>query len=137
VKGLPGLIRLHQWKLDEARRQLVALESLADDFRRQIIGLDEELRREAEIARGSEDAARLYGSYLTASRTRRQRLDNSLAEVVRQISEAHGLVTRAFQELKRYELALQAREKKQAEQARRVEQHQTDEVGLNLYRRRG
>jgi flagellar export protein FliJ len=136
VKGLPGLIRLHQWKLDEARRQLAALESLADDFRRQIAGFDEELRREADIARESEAAAQLYGSFLTASRTRRQRLENSLAEVVRQAGEAHAHVTRAFQELKRYELALEAREKKQAELARRADQIRTDEIGLNQFRRR-
>jgi len=137
VKGLPGLIRLHQWKLDEARRQLVALESLAEDFRRQIASLDFDLRREADVARGSEEAARHYGTYLTASRARRQRLDTSLAEVVRQVGEAHGQVTRAFQELKRYELALDAREKKQADHARRIEQFRTDEVGLNVFRRRG
>jgi flagellar FliJ protein len=137
VKGLPGLIRVHEWKLDEARRQLSALESLAEDFRRQITALDDELRREAEIARDSEDAARLYGAFLTATCGRRQRLEHSLAEVVRQVGEAHGHVTRAFQELKRYELALEAREKKQADQARRADQGRTDEIGLNLFRRRG
>jgi hypothetical protein len=137
VKGLPGLIRVHEWKLDEARRQLAALESLADDFRRQIAALDAELRNEAAIARESEEAARLYGAFLTAARTRRQRLDQSLAEIVRQASESHGHVTRAFQELKRYQLALEAREKKQADHARRRDQGRTDEVGLNLFRRRG
>ena len=137
MKGLPGLIRLHEWKLDEARRQLAALESLSEDFRRQIAVLDAELRNEAEIARESAEAARLYGAFLTATRARRQRLEHSLAEVMRQVGEAHGHVTRSFQELKRYELALQTREKRQADQARRAEQGRTDEIGLNLFRRRG
>lgn len=137
MKGLPGLIRLNKWKLDEARRQLAALESLADDFRGQITRLDEELRREADIARGSEEAARLYGAFLTTSRTRRQRLEKSLADILRQVGEAHEQVSRAFQELKRYEIALEARERKQAELARRADQIRTDEVGLNQFRRRG
>jgi flagellar export protein FliJ len=137
VKGLAGVIRLNKFKLDEARRQLAALETLADDFRRQIATLDEELRREADIARESEEGARLYASFLTAARARRQRLDNSLAEVTRQVGEAHARVTNSYQELKRYQLALEAREKQQAERARRADQIRTDEIGLNLFRRRG
>jgi hypothetical protein len=136
VKGLPGLIRLNQWKLDEARRTLAGYESLAEEFRRQVRALDVELRREAEVARGSADAAQTYGQYLAAARARRQRLDNSLAEVTRQVAEAHGAVTRAFQELRRYELAQENRERRQADVARRRDQIRTDEVGLNLYRRR-
>lgn len=137
MRGLPGLIRLHQWKLDEARQALVALETLAEDFRRKIAALDDEVRREADVARESEEAARTYGHYLGAARTRRQRLEQSLAEVTRQIAEAHGAVTRAFQDLKRYELAQDSRERKQAELDRRYEQSDSDEVGLNVYRRRG
>jgi flagellar biosynthesis chaperone FliJ len=137
VKGLPGLIRLSQFKLDEARRQLASLETLADDFRRQIAALDADLRREADVARESEEGARLYAAFLTVARTRRQRLDTSLAEVTRQASEAHVHVTSAYQELKRYQLALETREKQQAVRERRVDQIRTDEVGLNLFRRRG
>ena len=137
MKGLPGLIRLNRWKLDEARRQLAALESLAEDFRRQLAALDDELRREADFARDSEEGARHYSAFLTASRARRLRLEKSLADVARQIGEAHEHVTNAFQELKRYEIALAAREKKQNEAARRADQLRTNEVGLNQYRRRG
>jgi flagellar export protein FliJ len=137
VKGLAGVIRLNKFKLDEARRQLAALETLADDFRRQIAALDEELRREADVARESEEGGRLYAAFLTAARGRRQRLDNSLAEVTRQIGEAHARVTNSYQELKRYQLALEAREKQQAERVRRADQIRTDEIGLNLFRRRG
>ena len=137
MKGLPGLIRVNQWKLDEARRTLAGFESLAEEFRRQVRVLDVELRREAEVARSSPDSAQTYAQYLSAARARRQRLDNSLAEVTRQVAEAHGAVTRAFQELRRYELAQENRERRQAEVTRRRDQTRTDEVGLNLYRRRG
>ena len=137
MKGLPGLVRLNQFKLDEARRQLASLETLADDFRRQIAAIDADLRREADVARESEEGARLYAAFLTAARASRQRLDKSLAEVMRQVGEAHAHVTTAFQELKRYQLALDAREKRQAEHIRRAEQIRTDEIGLNVFRRRG
>ena len=137
MKGLDGLIRVNKWKLDEARKTLAGLESMAEDFRRQIAALDAELRREAEVARGSPEAAQGYGAYLGAARARRQRLEKSLGEAVRQVGEAHGAVTRAFQELRRYELAQQARARRQAELARRSDRIRQDEVGLNLYRRRG
>ena len=137
MKGLPGLIRLHQWKLDECRRALAALEILSEDFRRQIAALDSEIRHETAVAQGSPEAARTYGSYLAAARTRRQRLEKSLGEVVRQIGEAHGAVTREFQELRRYQLAHETRERRQAQVDRRQDQIRQDEVGLNQFRRRG
>lgn len=135
MKGLPGLIRLHRWKLDEQRRTLAGLESLAEDFRRQIGTLDDDVRREAEIARSAPETAQTYPGFLAASRTRRERLTRSLAEVQRQIVETHEAVGRAFQDLKRYELAQEAQDRHAADLARRAEQTRTDEVGLNLYRR--
>ncbi len=136
MKGLPGLIRLHQWKLDEVRRTLAGLEALAGDFRRQMLALDEGVRREAEVARASPEAAQTYAAYLSATRARRDRLARSLADVERQVVETHDAVGRAFQDLKRYELAQEARDRTAAENARRLDQSRIDEVGLNLYRRR-
>ncbi len=135
MKGLDGLIRLHRWKLDEQRRTLAGFELLADDFRRQIAGIDDAVRREADVARASHEAAQTYAAFLTASRGRRERLMRSLAEAERQIVDAHEAVTRAFQDLKRYELARQAADRRATEAIRRSDQMRTDEVALNLYRR--
>jgi hypothetical protein len=137
VKGLAGLIRLHRWRLDEKRRALGALESLADEFRKQIAALDAQLRREGEIAQRSPDAARAYPSFLEAARNRRARLDKSLDDMVRRVAEAHGEVTRAYQELKRFEIAHDGEARTAAEAVRRHERITQDEIGLELYRRRG
>ncbi len=135
MKGIDGLIRLHRWKLDESRRTLAGFEALADDFRRQVRALDDSVRREAEVARTSPEVAQAYAGFLTAARVRRDRLARSLAEVERQVVETHEAVGRAFQELKRYELAQEQQDRRAAEALRRAEQSRTDEVGLNLYRR--
>jgi hypothetical protein len=129
VKGLPGLIRLARWKLDEQRRTLAGLESLADEFRRQIGQLDAEMRREA-------DAARTYSAFAAASLARRQRLEKSLHDTLRQAAAQHEEVTRAFQELRRYEIAQDQRERQAAKIARRHDQIAQNEVGLNVFRRR-
>ncbi len=135
MKGLDGLIRLHRWKLDESRRTLAGLQALADDFRGQMRALDDNVRREAEVARTSPEAAQTYGGYLAATRARRERLSRSLAEVERQTAETHEAVGRAFQDLKRFELAQEAQDRRTADVLRRAEQSRIDEVGLNLYRR--
>jgi flagellar protein FliJ len=136
MKGLHGLIRLHQWRLDEQRRTMAGLESLADDFRRQIAMLEERVRREAAVAGTSPEAGHTYAAFLSAERARRGRLERSLADVQRQIVEAHEAIGRAFQELKRYELAQDAQDRRIAGAARRTEQLRGDEVGLNVFRRR-
>ncbi|HEX9837269.1 MAG TPA: hypothetical protein VGB90_10475 [Alphaproteobacteria bacterium] len=136
MKGLPGLIRLARWKLDEQRRTLAGLESLADEFRRQIGQLDAEVRREADVARTSPEAARTYSAFAASSLARRQRLEKSLHDTLRQAAAQHEEVTRAFQELRRYEIAQDQRERQAAKIARRHDQIAQNEVGLNVFRRR-
>lgn len=136
MKGLPGLIRLHRWKLDEERRKLAELQTLAAGFEREIVHLEATMREEGEKAQESVDAAQTYGQYLNAAIQRRDRLRKSIAEIEKQIAEWNERVSEAFQELKRYELAQAEQERKEALRTRRLEQIQQDEIGRTVLRLR-
>jgi flagellar export protein FliJ len=136
VKGLPNLIRLHRWRLDEKRRTLAELERLALELDDQERRLAAELVREQAAAAASSEARRTYGAYARSVVERRGKIAESKAEVTTQIEQATAAVQEAFQELKRYEIALETREKAARERAGRLEQAVLDDLGLQVFRRK-
>ena len=136
MKGLPNLIRLHRWRLDEKRRTLVELERLASELDEQERRLGAELAREQVAASASSEARRTYGAYAKSVVERRGKIAESKAEVMTQIEQATAAVHDAFQELKRYEIALEARERAARERAGRLEQAVLDDLGLQVFRRK-
>lgn len=136
MKGLPTLIRLHRWRLDEKRKQLVALERLAAKLRDQRRRLEEELRAEQDVARSLTGAEFTYAAYAKAVVRRRETLARSIAEAESQIERVMAEVTEAFRELKRYEVAQANRERAAEEEAARRERAVLDDVGANVHRRR-
>ena len=133
MKGLPNLIRLHRWRLDEKRRNLAELERLAAELRDQGTRIEENMKSEQKVAVGSPEAAFAYGNYAKAVIARRATLAASLAEVQRKIAEAADDVAQSFQELKRFEIAQEHREKAARERQARLEQFAFDELGARRH----
>lgn len=136
MKGLPNLIRLHHWRLDEKRKQVAELRRLAAELWGQRHRLEEELRTEQDVARSSTEAGTTYGGYAKSVIERRRNLEVSIRDVEAQIERATMAVTEAFREVKHYELALAEREKKAGEKMARRERAVLDEIGAQSYCRR-
>ena len=134
MKGMPGLIRLHRWQLDEKRRQLVELQRLQDELQEQLARLEAEIKGEQRTA-AVEVATTAYGPYAQLAVMRRTKINHSLADVGRQINEARDAVSEAFQELKRSELLQEQRQKRALAVADRRATIEQDELGLRNYRR--
>lgn len=135
MKGLPNLIRLYRWRLDEKRRNLAELERLAADLREQGRRIEEEVRSEQGVASASPEVGFAYGAYATAVIARRTKLAASLAEVKAKIAAAAADVTESFQELKRLEIAQSHREQAAKQRAAKLEQLGLDELGIAAHRR--
>jgi flagellar protein FliJ len=136
MKGLPNLIRLHRWRLDEKRRDLAELERLADDLKNRARNLEEEIRSEQNTAKGSTEAAFGYANYAQAAIARRAKIAATMAEVKSQIAAAAAEVTAQFQELKRLEIAQTHREQAERQRMAKAEQAMYDELGLSSHQRR-
>ena len=136
MRALKGLIRVHKWQLDERRQQLAQLERLDERLRNELAKLDEEATREAAVATGNPEAARAWASYAEALRTRRQTYETSLADVAAQLVLAREALAESFQEVKRYEIAAAARQKRERAVVEQRLQIQQDEIALQIYRRR-
>jgi flagellar export protein FliJ len=134
ARGLKNLIRLHEWTVDERRRELGLHIRKLNELDQQVRDLEAELKREQALA-GSGDLGITFGAYYNLFRYRRARLDQTIRKTEQDILDARDILGRAYMELKKYQVADEIRQRElEAEEARK-EQEELDELGLQLYRR--
>ena len=136
MSGLDQLMRLQKWTLDEKRRQALDLESLIDKFETDIRLLDEEVIREVDAAQQSIELQRTLPAYRKMMQERRERLQQSIDNLRVELSRIQDEIAEAFSELKKTEQTIHSRKQRQRQQERRREQIVSDDIGLELHRRR-
>lgn len=136
MKGLNNLIRMHKWKLDEKRRELVDMEALRDEFSQQVDQLGLAHAREQQIAAEIPEVNFSYANFAIASRQQQENLAQSIAEIAGKIDMLSEEVADCFQELKKYEIVQDMREKKQKIAADRTAQIEQDDLAIDMYRRK-
>lgn len=136
MSGLPNLIRLNKWKLEEHRRKLGDLEGLARSFVDQIRLLEERTLNEGKVALGAPEVAHALGGFVQAALVQRSKLEASLAAVEQEIAEMRDRVSEAFRELKRYEVADARRRDRARIAANRRQRIAEDDIGVEIYRRK-
>ena len=137
AKHLHALIRLNQWEVDEKRRALGALVRRLDELEGQAGQLEKQLIREQAAARAQpNEAGFLYGNFAVAVIRARERLAGMIRNINTEVEAAREALAEARRELKKYEVAQAARDRRAAEEAAKLEQADLDEVGLQGHRRR-
>jgi flagellar protein FliJ len=136
MKGIASLIRVHRWKLDEKRRELSDLQDVLDDFMKQLVKLEQEMAREQTIARDNQDVGYSYANYSQAARDRQLNLNSSIEEIQGSIEIVEDEVAELYQELKKYEITKDTREKKARMEQQRKDQIALDDLSLDMYRRK-
>jgi chromosome segregation ATPase len=136
MSGLDQLMRLQKWTLDEKRRQALDLEALIDKFENDIRLLDEEVAREIEASQQSLDLQRALPAYSKLMQERRERLELSIANLRTELQRIQEEIAEAFSDLKKTEQTIQSRKQRQRQLERRREQIVSDDIGIELHRRR-
>lgn len=135
AKGLHNLIRLHEWTVDERRRELGIQLRQREEMDAIAADMEAELRREQAFA-GAGDMGITFGAYYNLYRRRRARLEQQMRAKDAEILEARDILSRAYMELKKYQVAQEVRERKAKLEEARRDQNVLDEIGLQLYRRK-
>jgi flagellar export protein FliJ len=137
AKNLKGLIRLHQWMVDEKRRKLGDLLKMLAEIEEQSRRLEAEVVEEQKAAADSpETAGFLYGNYARRVIERCERLAQSIASMEARIAAAREELNEAYRELKKFQVAQGVRDRREALEAARRDQNVLDEIGLAVHRRR-
>jgi len=135
MKSRDTLIKLHRFRVDEAKSKLAGLEAIRADLERKSVELDVHLSEESRRATENEIGRFAYPSFARSIRERKEKLAQSIAEIERSIAEARIDVQDAFRELKKFELAEEARVKREADHLAQVEQSDTDERAIQRFAR--
>jgi flagellar export protein FliJ len=98
--------------------------------------LEAEVKAEQETARTDFEVSFGYARFARAALARRARLAQSITQVQTQIATATDALAEAFQEVKRYELAQEERERRDNEKLRHKENEMLDETASIGFRRR-
>jgi flagellar export protein FliJ len=136
MNGLDQLLRLQKWTLDEKRRQAADLVALIERLQGDIVKLDEEVAREIEIARTDLEASRHLPPYRDMMAKRRERLEQSVADITLELERVREEIAEAFGDIKKTEQTIQNRQERKRQAVARREQIATDEMGLEQHRRK-
>lgn len=133
---LATLIRLTKLQLDDKRKQLATLLAKEDEMKTMRAGVLQRLADESKASQDALEGGRSHGAFVKASFKKRDEIDAAILELNKFIEAAREEVRQAFEEMKRYEIAKDQREKKARKEAQRRDTKQLDEVGGELNRRR-
>ena len=124
---LDQLIRVKKWNLDVARRELVELETMRADLRKQIARIEAGLVEEQMVATKGGWLGN-YGEYAEAQLARRERLKESLHALDKQITDKLDQIQQGFEELKTVQIASDRAAEKQAYKQFRAQQITLDDI---------
>lgn len=136
MSSLHSVIRVHRWQLDEKRRALADLESLAERLSLELRRLDDEVAQERTADDQGSWAGTDFANYLKAVQSRREHLTESREQVERQIAAASKDIAEAYRDLKKYEIAQSDRERSAQLRQRRRETILYDEIAVSGHNRR-
>jgi hypothetical protein len=134
MEGLRSLIRLQNWKVDEKRRELGALEATRSGYVAQGEALEREVIYEQQIA-SRDGLTEHYGLYASKVIERRETLEKQIIAIDKEISIIHDQLSLLYQEQKRFEISLERREKEAEIEVKRKDQIELDEMSMNMQRR--
>ncbi len=137
-KDLHNLIRLRKWDVDERQRALAVLLRHEEAVVERQNAFEAEVRAEMEFAANAPVELRgTLSGYIARSDEMRERLAQALREVQARVAHAQEDLAEAFRRAKTLEVTQANRDKAEALEEARREEADLNEMGLNLFRRRG
>ena len=142
IKSLDILIRQHKWLLEERRRALNQLFAERDLVQGHIDRTDAKLVSERAFLQqqlGHDDyhhSARIFADFAEEAREFRAGQVVRLGELNKQIVAAQDLVTDAYRELKKYQVAQDAATRLEKSESDHREQIRLDDMALDGFRAR-
>jgi chromosome segregation ATPase len=116
-----NILRQHRWELDERRRFLAELESLALRLRRDAQRLHREIEEESGAGRLLRQTGAPYPVFVEPLIERGRKLERSIAEIESQIIEAREAVAATEQQVRLYAATQAQRTGKPAAGGRRAQ----------------
>lgn len=132
MKGLKTLIKLHKNNLDKTLKQVKYHETEKRRIETKKKHLEEEAKQEIEKYSSSQYAYML-NQYLQNIRNITKRLDAQILQTNSAIEKLQLMIREEYSELKKFEIALENRQKEEALKQRKIEEKLVDEYNINKF----
>ncbi len=136
AKSRAALLRLRQWKVDEIRKEIGALETLRQQLVEKAAGLEAQVIAERVGASGDALAQLSYGGFAQKVIADRARIAQEMMELDGCIAQVRERLREAFLDLKQLEIVERGRREREAAAQAQAEAHALDETALNGFIRK-
>lgn len=137
MKSLTTLIKLFSRQLDDRRREMVALEQERQQVDAALTSLRADLKAEQDAAAASPESRFSYSNYAKQNNNRQQQLIQELGNIDIKIYTLAHTISMLFTELKKYEIALENKERQLEAEENRKEDIRLGDIALNSFIRKG
>lgn len=136
MKSLTTLIRLQQREIDVLKREQAVLEKKREDCHIALRHLADQLQSEREAAEQMPDMAHFFGDYAAANKKHVEQVRGLLRRTNDDLDALTDRIRERFNEMKTYEVALDAHRKREKTKAAKRETQMLDELAISQYVRR-
>ena len=136
ANSLKSLIKMYKHELDEKRQKLAKLYDVLDVLKDEQTNIENKFDIEKKILSESGDISFTFADYVEV--IRRKLFDNAKKQenMEEAIEEAKDSMMDTFSELKKYEQTQKSREEREAEELKKKESLELDEIGIDGFRRK-
>lgn len=136
MKSLETLIRLQQREIDVLKREQGVLEQKREDCLTALRHLADQLRAELRSAETMPDMAQFFGDFAVANKKNQLQIDGLLYKTNSELDALTAKIRERFNEMKKYEVALDQHKKREKAKALKRETQMLDEVAISQYARK-
>jgi flagellar export protein FliJ len=136
MKSLKTLMRVKQREIDTIKTEQSKLQDQRDALLAQAAALEQDLENELSAASAMPDMSHVFGQFATHIRKQQERLHHQARQLDAKIAQLADIIRIAFSELKKYDIAYQDWQKREAEKAKQRETKALDEMAIMAHARK-
>jgi flagellar FliJ protein len=130
MKWADSLIRIAKHEVETLQKRVAEITARRVDGERRLQAMHAEAEREAERARTDPDAGWYHAGYMKGWRVMREQLIEQIAALAAEEAGARDALSKAFEELKKFEHVAEMARLADAKEAAKRESAAMDEMGL-------
>lgn len=136
MKGIKTLIKLQKKELDDRAKKKAAHQAQIDQLRKKIEALQTALAQEEQLISHMPDMAFMFMAYADTNKQQQQQLQNTILHIEKQVQALEEQMQVYFSELKKYEIALERRIKKQTYDEKLKDEKFLNDIAANSFIRK-
>lgn len=136
MKSIKTILRVKQREIDALKRHQATMEGHREQMHQALDKLADALVQELKTAEAMPEMAQFFGGFAAHIKKRQEDIHVQLRKLEIELNKLADQIRERFAEMKKYELALKAHQKREADKARAREQQEMDEIAIRGYIRK-